>query len=107
MVFWRKKEKSIWTGLPQAGGIALYILGVAGFMYFAPKMFGRVDNFFAPVLFLSMFVVSAMICSLLMFYQPYQLFLDKMGKEAIAQVLMTTKWLAVFLVLVLFALVLL
>ena len=89
------------TGLLQAVGIAGYVVAVALFMSRANEIFGKMDDkFLGPLLFLSIFIVSAMVCALLMFYSPYQKFLKGKGKEAIQQVVATTAWLGVFLVIV-------
>jgi hypothetical protein len=54
-----------------------------------------------PVMVLILFVVSALICALIVFYKPYNLFfLGKKG-DAIDLVLSTTSWLFVILILLL------
>ena len=91
--------KSRWfIGLPQALGIVGYIMLVGLFFSQAQSIFGKIDNnFLAPVLMLSLLSFSIMICGILMFAKPYKLFVEGKGTEAMTQVVLTTKWLAVLL----------
>ena len=50
------------------------------------------DPAWAPLVFLTMFCFSVLTCGLIVFYQPYMLFIDKKGKEAGQLVLATAKW---------------
>ena len=58
------------------------------------------DPAWAPLVFLTMFCFSVLTCGLIVFYQPYMLFIDKKGKEAGQLVLATAKWLGIFLVVI-------
>lgn len=96
-MFMHKKGQEGWSrGLLPALGLVSYIVLIAGFMGQAQNIFGKIDNFYGPILFLTLFVFSAMVCSLIVFYEPYKLFLDKKGKEALTLVVSTVKWLSVF-----------
>jgi hypothetical protein len=69
------------------------------------KFFGNVNKSLGPIMFLSMFCFSALVCGLIVFYKPYLLFLDKKGKEAINLVMWTTRWLGMFLIIVILGVV--
>lgn len=78
----------------------MYISLVVLFMSNAQVWVGQIDHTpFGPVVFLSLFVTSALICSLIVFARPYRLFLQKRGDEALELVLATVMWLALFLIL--------
>ena len=51
-------------------------------------------------MFLTLFCFSVLTCGLIVFYKPYQLFVEKKGKEAMRLVVATTKWLGLFAALV-------
>lgn len=87
-------------GLIQALGIGIYITLVATLIFNSNQVFGKVNQFVGPLLFLTLFVVSAMVCSLIMFYEPYQLFAKNKKKEALQLVIATTKYLGVFLLMI-------
>lgn len=88
------------NGLAQATGVAGYILLVATLMGNARYWFGEDDRgILAPVLMLMVLAVSVLVCTLLVGAEPYKLFVAKKGKEALALVVATTKWLIVYLIL--------
>lgn len=61
-----------------------YIVLVASFMQLVSKNMGdKPDTFFAPVAFLSMFVLSASVMAFIFFYQPVTLFIEGKKKEAV------------------------
>jgi hypothetical protein len=85
-------------GFVQAFGITLYCSLVGAFIWNGNAVFGKVPNYIGPVLFLLLFSVSALICALIVFYQPYRLFFDGKKKDAIDLVLATTGWLLFFFI---------
>ena len=95
-----KKNSPAWLGLIQASEVALYCLAVGLFIWQGDKIFQKMNYFLAPVLFLILFSVSALICGLLVFYRPYKLFFEDKKKEAIDTVLATTGWLFFFMLVV-------
>lgn len=108
-MWWRKvgEKELAKRGMKSAAGVITYIALVATFMNNAERWFGKMDNnVLAPVLFLSLLSTSVLICALLVLSGPYQLFVDKKGKEALALVMWTAKWLAAFVVLVVVGLLL-
>ncbi len=93
-------------GFFQALGVTLYCSFVGLFFWKGNELFGKVPNFFGPVAFLLLFSVSALICALLVFYNPYKLFFDGKKKEAVDLVLYTAAWLfAFFLVFITLAII--
>lgn len=99
MWFIHKRKTTFPRGLVPAFGIFSYILSISLFMSNSSRWFGKMDNhFFAPVLFLTLFVVSAMVCGLMMFYKPYLLFMEKKYKDAVNIVFSSTAWLVGFMV---------
>jgi len=82
----------------QALGQIAYILIVAFVFWRGDKWFGPVDNYLGPIVFLTLFVVSASISGLIVFGYPFYIFLEKkQTKEAIKIVVYTTAWLVLFL----------
>jgi len=91
-------------GLIQATGLAAYISTVALFMQNAQSWLGRLeDNLSGPILFLSLFSFSALICGLITFFYPVKLFfIDNKKKSAVEVVLYTALFLFLFLMGLLF-----
>lgn len=83
-------------GLLQALGVTIYCSLVGFFMWNANQIFGKMPSLFGPIAFLLLFSVSALICGLLVFYQPYKLFFAGKKKEAVDLVVYTAAWLFVF-----------
>lgn len=96
-------------GLYQALGIAGYCTLVATFIFNIEKILGDgPEEFFGPITFLLLFSTSALVCGLIVFYEPYRLFfLRNKKKEAINLVVATTAWLFVAFSVFLFLAVLL
>ncbi|MDO8561652.1 MAG: hypothetical protein Q7S05_02375 [bacterium] len=70
-----------------------YITLVSSALYWGPQYIGRIDSVFAPIAFLSLFVLSAAVMGFLFFFQPIQMYLEAEKKEAVNLFLKT---LAVF-----------
>lgn len=83
-------------GFVQAVGVTLHC-GLVGVLFWkGNEIFGKAPNYAGPVAFLLLFSVSALICTLIVFYQPYKLFFNGKKKEALDLVLYTTGWLFIF-----------
>lgn len=91
------------TAALQAASVLSYILLVASFMWWGQHVFATDPGFFAPVLFLLVFSISALVCGLLVFYRPYKLFASGKTGEAAMLVLYTTAGLIIFFTAVLAA----
>lgn len=89
-------------GFTQALGVTVYCSFVGVIFWKGNEIFGKVDRYVGPVTFLLLFIASAMICALMVFYKPYLLFFDGKKKEALETVVNTAAWLfiAFFLFLV-------
>lgn len=82
-------KKAIKLGLIQAIGVTVYC-GLVGFvMNNGERIFGQMKSPIGPIAFLTMFAVSVLICGLLVFKKPYELFFDGKKKEAINVVVYT------------------
>lgn len=77
-----------------------YIVGIAAFFNLGvEKMFKSVPEFFAPIIMLSLFVLSAAIMAILIFGKPVLLYLDNQKKDAVKMLFYTLGCLADFLIL--------
>jgi hypothetical protein len=90
-------NKQFKTGLLQAIAITAYISLVSLVMNNAERIFGKMDDVIGPVAFLTMFATSVLVCGLLVFKKPYELFFDEKKKEAINVVVYTAASLFVIL----------
>lgn len=91
-------KKSVRAGLFQALGLGVYISLVAIFMQNAETWLGRMNNISGPILFLTMFSFSALMCGLITFFYPVKLiWIDKRPKEALETVLYMVLFLFIFL----------
>lgn len=82
-------RKSYKLGSLQALFLTFYCSLVGLVMWKGNEIFGKMNSFIGPVAFLVMFVVSAMICGLIVFYKPYKFFFANKKKEAVEVVLST------------------
>ena len=81
----------------QALGLAVYVGLIGLLMWGGNSIFGNMNNFLGPTLFLLIFVLSVIICTLLFGYYPFLLWWEKKEtKKAIRVVLATTAWLLFF-----------
>ena len=79
-----RNTKMLTQGAINALAAVAYIAAVAGVMSNAENIFGPgPDDIRAPILFLMMFVFSALVMGLLFLGMPVMLFLDGKKKEAI------------------------
>lgn len=89
-------------GFVQALEVTLYCSLIGVLFWKGNEIFGKVPNYFGPVAFLLLFSVSALVCALIVFYQPYKLFFAGKKNEAVDLVLYTTEWLFGFFLIFLF-----
>jgi hypothetical protein len=95
-----KNSKLIMIGFLNAFGVAAYIVIVSFILRNAEKIFGKMDNFFSPVAFLLLFVLSAAITGTLTLGRPIWLYLENCKTEAVKLFFYTLGWLFVFTFLV-------
>lgn len=84
-------------GFLQALGVTFYCSLIGGLMWKGEDIFGKMDGFAGPVFFLLLFSVSVLISAILVFYNPYKLFIKGKAKAALNVVIATAVWLLVFL----------
>lgn len=89
--------KEVKQGIKQALGVSLYCGLIGTVMQNGSKLFGQQDTFMTPILVLTMFSVSVLICALIVFKKPYELFFDGKKKEAINVVVYTADSLFIIL----------
>lgn len=99
-MFFKKKNKTEITklALMQALGILAYISFISLLFWKGNEVMAEPPRYLGPVMFLTLFSTSAMICGLIMFYNPFKLYLDKKVDEAIKLVFHTVGFLALFVV---------
>lgn len=84
-------------GFLQALGVTAYCSLIAVFFWQANQWFGRVPTYLAPLLFLTLFTTSALICAIITLGYPAILFLEKKQTgKAVKLVLGTALWLVFF-----------
>ena len=83
---------------------AAYVVAVATFIFYAPRVFGRANTVFVPVAMLLLLVFSAALTGSLILGRPALWYLDGRKKEALTLLIWT---LAIFLAITLLALSLL
>ncbi|MBI3380177.1 hypothetical protein HY029_05470 [Candidatus Gottesmanbacteria bacterium] len=101
MALLRKKKQKLSLGFIaflQAFGLLIYCTLVANLIWNGQRWFPRISNFTGPLLFLTLFSTSALICGLIVGSYPFLLFWEKKKtKEAIKLVIYTASW-AIFFV---------
>ena len=94
----RKKWSLVKIAFYQALGFIIYAGLVSLILWNANKLFGNVPNFWGPLLFLTLFVFSALISALIVLGYPFILFWEKKDTmNALKLVIKTAEWLFVFL----------
>lgn len=87
-------------GLFQALAVSVYCMLVGLIFWKGNELFDS-PEYAGPVTVLILFSVSALICLLLVFYRPYNLFVAGKKKEAIDLILSTTLWLFTLFIIIL------
>ena len=64
-------------------GIGVYIAVIAFVLQNGERVFGKMNNFFGPLSFLLLFVISAVVTSALVLGKPILMYLDNQKKEAL------------------------
>ena len=86
MFFLKKKCQIKWSlirnGFISAGGVVVYIVIVSLVMQNGEKIFGSLDNFAGPVIFLLLFVFSTLVTGGLIFGFPVWHYLEGDSKSA-------------------------
>lgn len=98
-----KNSKLVLLSVLNSLGVLVYVSLVTLFMNNAQIIFGKADNFLAPVIMLTLFVLSALITGSLVLGKPIMLYFDGQKKESIKLLVYTAVSLAVILALVILA----
>lgn len=95
-------KRPILFSLLHAIAVIAYIILVVFIMNSVGTLFDeKLDNFWAPVLFLMLFVVSAAITGSIVLGRPIYLYLNDQKKEAITFLIYTITWLFLIMITVL------
>ena len=89
------------TAALNASATAAYVIAVASFLFYAPKVFGPVKSVLVPIAMLLLFVFSAALTGSLVLGKPALWYLDGKKKEALSLLIST---LVIFLMITLIAL---
>jgi hypothetical protein len=90
----KKKEQELCLkGLLQALGVSGYCGLVGVVIWNGNSWFGKMNQYWGPVFFLMLFVMSAIVSALIVFYQPYKMLIKKETHEALQLVVNTALWL--------------
>ena len=101
-----KKVSLNFIAFLQAAAVVIYCGLVALLIWRANEVFGGGPNYFGPLLFLTLFVTSALVTGLMVLGYPIKLFwIENKKKEAIKLLVETALWLVLYVALsiVLFA----
>lgn len=79
-----------------------YIFCIGLFFNHAEQIFPREPDIMIPVVMLLLFVLSAAIMGILIFGKPVMMYLDNQKKDAIMLLFYTVGWLALFLFITIF-----
>lgn len=80
--------------------VGVYVTFIAVMMQNGEKIFGKMDNFFGPLAFLLLFVLSAAITGSLVIGKPILMYLDNKKKEALSLFIYTIIYLFVLTIFV-------
>lgn len=89
------KSKIIFTSFLSALGVVVYVIGVSFVIKNGEVIFGEMDGFLGPTVFLLLFVLSAAIVGSLVLGRPVLLYLENRKTEAIRVFFYTLGWLFV------------
>jgi hypothetical protein len=89
--------KTVKASLLQTLGLITYIGLISIIFWQGNSWFAPLNAFWGPVLFLSLFVISALVCAIIALGYPIKLFfVNKKRQQAINTVLLTATWLILF-----------
>ncbi|MCL4415234.1 MAG: hypothetical protein M1365_00815 [Actinobacteria bacterium] len=95
-----------WIGFFQATALVIYCALIALFIWNANQIFGKITDFRGPLLFLLIFVTSALISGVLTLGYPFLLWQKKESQKALKLVFYTAGFLVVYAILTVFLLLL-
>ena len=98
-----KKSEIVKISLVSSVLITIYIVAVAYVMQNGDKFFGEMDNFWGPVAFLLLFVLSAAVVGWLILGKPLMWYLSEKRTEAVSLFKYTIGWLFIITIIALVA----
>jgi hypothetical protein len=101
-----KKSEYILKSFINALGVFIYVSIVAWLLFNGEHVFDNKPSFLIPLFMLLLFIISASITSLLVLGKPIHLYLSGFKKEAFTLLFATLIWLAIFVGIVITALLL-
>lgn len=97
-----KQPKIIFFSLLTSVGVFLYVVAISFVMNHANRIFGQPPNFWGPVAFLLLFVLSAVVVGALVLGRPVYLFLVAGRRlEAVLLLLYTIFWIFIEIIVIL------
>jgi hypothetical protein len=103
----RKKRYSLgFIAFFQALSLILYCSLIALLFWQGNQWFGKLPNYFGPLLFLVLFSTSALICAVITLSYPFILWQKKQLGQAVRLIIYTSGWLIFFTLLLLILIVL-
>lgn len=79
-------------------GVLMYVLAVSSIIQNGERTFGKINNLWGPVLFLMLFVFSALITALLVLGYPIWLYFENKKRNAVKLLFYNTGWLFLFVI---------
>lgn len=88
-----KNTKPAGQSFLYALGVVAYVAGIAALLSHGEQIFGKLNNFIGPMVFLLLFVISALITGGLVLGRPVYLYFDNKKREGIELFFWTAGWL--------------
>ena len=100
----KQVEKKSWSpvtiGLLEAGVTVLYITLIGVTLGNGNQIFGPVPTVFGPIIFLTLFIFSAIFCAGVMLGYPFYIFWEKKNLSLAAKIVVSSAlWLLLFIIL--------
>ena len=96
-----KRPKILPESIISSLGVLLYILAVGWIIMHGHEVFGDINNLWGPLIFLLLFVFSAMITGMLVMGRPLWLYIEGNKQDAIRLLFYNTTGLFILLLLIL------
>lgn len=90
-----KNSKLVLIGFLNSIGVGVYVLAISLIIRNGERIFGQMNNFLGPAVFLLLFVLSASITGALVLGRPVWLYFENRKAEAIKLFSYTIVWLFV------------
>ena len=87
----------------QSTGLISYISLVSVIFWKGDEWFPKMDNYVGPMILLSIFVVSALVCALITLSYPFTLWQKGKTKDALRVIIYTALWTIGFIIIFLLA----